>query len=105
MQRKHKTTICPEDHKHELTTVCHEHHKCRCQWCVSEARARYQERMGTNGLWTKEELIIEVEHLSNCGMGPQQIADALGQTLEHTRHQLRKYGRKDLSEKLFLASI
>lgn len=94
-----KPKVCPEDHKHEATTVCHDHHKCRCRWCVSEARARYQEKNG-NGIWIKEELVIEVEHLLLSGMSPQMVEEALGVSRESMKVQMRKADRQDLSDKL-----
>ena len=97
-------TICPDEHKHELTSVCHDHHGCRCDWCVSESRARYQERKG-NGLWVKKELEIEVEHLLGCGVGPQQVADAMGINRGSIQSQLKRNGRPDLAHKMSLGAM
>lgn len=95
-----RAIICPEDHDHETTTVCYTHHKCRCQWCTSEARARYQERMGTHGKWLAEEMIPEIEHFLSLGVNGRVAIEQMGLNFETVKSILYKHGRKDLVTKM-----
>ena len=95
-----KGTICPPEHKHEATSVCYAHHRCRCQWCVSEARARYQERMGAHGKWMADELIIEFEHLTSLGVSGELAIQQIGVTKNTAQSVFYKNKRGDLARKL-----
>jgi hypothetical protein len=91
-----KATICPPEHRHEETSVCYSHHRCRCQWCVSEARARYQERTGQNGKWLVEELIPELEHFLSLNVNGRVAVEQMGLKLDTVKSVLYKNGRGDL---------
>ena len=97
MRQNFKSAIvCPENHDHELTTVCYTHHKCRCEWCVSEARARYQERMGAHGKWLAEEMIPEIEHFLSLGVNGRVAIEQMGLNVDTVRSILYKHKRADL---------
>jgi hypothetical protein len=92
--------VCPPDHKHELTQVCHSHHKCRCEWCVSEARARYQEKTGRNGQWTAKELIVEIEHFVNLGYSALTAVQEMNVNPTTAKTVLYRNDRPDLARQL-----
>lgn len=92
--------VCPPEHSHEATTVCYTHHKCRCQWCVSEARARYQERRGEHGKWLAEEMIPELEHFLSLNVNGRVAVEQMGLNIETVKSTLYKNGRADLVHKL-----
>lgn len=100
MTKFDKMTVCPPEHKHEETTVCYSHHKCRCQWCVSEARARYQERIGTHGKWMAAELITEVEHFLSLGVNGRVAVEQMGLNFDTVKSTLYKNGRTDLISRM-----
>lgn len=88
--------ICSEDHSHEKATVCYNHHGCRCQWCVSEARARYQERNG-NGKWLAGELISEVEHMVSLNQSIYAVLNQMNVNPETAKTIFYKNNRGDLA--------
>ena len=98
--RYKKAIICPPEHSHESSTICYTHHKCRCDWCVSEARARYQERMGAHGKWMADELIVELEHFLSLGVNGRVAVEQMGLNLETVRSTLYKNGRADLVSRI-----
>ncbi len=91
--------ICPEEHSHEKATVCYAHHGCRCQWCVSESRARYQERNG-NGKWLAAELISEVVHMVSLNQSIYDTLQKMGVNPETAKTTFYKHDRGDLARML-----
>ena len=91
--------ICPDDHKHEKATVCYSVHGCRCEWCTSESRARYQERRG-NGKWMARELIIELDHFTSLGVSIYTALAEMGVDPETAKIVLYRNERADLARKL-----
>jgi hypothetical protein len=90
--------ICEEDHKHEKSSTCYDRHGCRCDWCCSEQKARWQERRGsaTPLKWSREELINEFEFLVLNGMSGNEAVKAFGMKRENVRESLIRKGRDDL---------
>jgi hypothetical protein len=99
MPRKKIGIICPPEHKHEQTQVCYTHHGCRCQWCVSEARHRYQEKNG-NGKWLAHELIAEIDHMVMLNQSIHVILKDLNVNPITAKTTFYKNGRGDLARML-----
>lgn len=92
--------VCPEEHAHEASSVCYHHHKCRCQWCASEARARYQERKGSNGKWLAHEIIAEIDHMVSLKQSVYVILNEMNVNPATAKTIFYKNGRDDLARML-----
>lgn len=67
---------------------------------MSEARARYQERMGGHGKWLAEEMIPELEHFLSLRVNGRVAVEQMGLNIDTVKSVLYKHGRGDLVQKL-----
>ena len=93
--------ICHHHHEHEKSSTCFEVHGCRCQWCVSENTARFEEAHPERPKkWEGAEFLEEVEFLVSNGLNGREAAKALGREVNSAKAYLTNKSRQDLANYL-----
>jgi hypothetical protein len=87
------------------TRVAYNYHKCRCGQC-SEANASYKKYRHTPKrlLYARETInfAVQVYELTQQGMRPEDICEALGEDRNLLRGRLKRAGYEDASKLLKL---